>query len=550
MPLRNRIIALALLLFSSLTVAPPALAAPGRAKNVIILMYDGAGATHTTAARWFNDNKPMALDEMYAGAVRTHSADSLITDSAPASTAYATGHKSNAKFIGVLPATVSIPGLSAIPADLRYKPVATVLEGARLQGKATGLIATSNVQHASPAGYSAHTPDRNDYNDIAEQQVYESVDVILGGGKKYLLPQSEGGTRTDGENLLSVLKNKGYEIVETRDQLLYSGSKKIYGAFAADDMLYEFDRRQLRNTTEPSLAEMTQKAINILSQDKDGFFLFVEGSKVDWASHANDPIGVISDLLAFDEAAKVALNFAKRDGRTLILAFADHGNGGMSIGSNATDKNYDTLSYEAVFSPLKRATLTGEGVELMLNGDLSEENIRQTVAQYYGITDLSAEELQSIQKTKPRKFNSVLGPMLSKRAGIGWTTTGHTGEDLFFFSYGPNRPVGLLHNTDIAKISAAALGFDLNEVDSKLFVEATAAFSPLGATTTIDKSVPGNIKLVVSNGNFTAEFPCSKNLLILNKKTYELNGLTVYAAKTDKVYIPVQAVDLVTHLLH
>lgn len=186
-------------------------------KNLIVLVADGAGVTHTTIARWVSPSGALPVDSMKVYPVRTYGAESLVTDSAPAATAFATGYKSSDKFIGVLPGPVTFAGVPPVPSERQQKPVATVLEGAKLMGKAVGLVATSEVLHATPAAYSAHWPDRNDENEIAEQQVYQDIDVVLGGGKKYLLPVSQGGTRTDGEDLLRVLWDRGYTLVENRE---------------------------------------------------------------------------------------------------------------------------------------------------------------------------------------------------------------------------------------------------------------------------------------------------------------------------------------------
>ena len=511
-------------------------------KNVIILMTDGTGSTHTTIARWFK-GAPLSLDEILVGGVRTYGAESIITDSAPAATAFATGYKTSDKFIGILPDKITTPGIAPIEEALKTKPVPSVLEGAKLAGKATGLVATSNIQHASPASYSAHWPDRNNYNEIAEQQVYLDIDVVLSGGEKYLLPKEQGGQRVDGENLIAVLKAKGYEIVDERDAMTKFTGKKLWGLFAPDAMAYDIDRQQLA-PKEPSLAEMTNKAIEILSQNKNGFFLFVEASKVDWASHANDPTGVVSDVLAYDAAVQTALDFAKKDGHTLVLAFADHGNGGMSIGSKATDATYSKTPVEALLQPLKKAVLTGEGVEKVLNGNQEVITIRQLMSEYYGIDDLTADEIIAIQNAKKGSLNAVIGPMLSKRSIIGWTTTGHSGEDLFFYAYGPNHPVGLIQNTDIAQISAKALGFDLKQTDEKLFVEAGQAFKAIGASVSLDDTDQENKVLIVKKGFKKAEIPISKNIIKINGKSYEMNGIVVIAPRTGKVYIPQQAVEL------
>lgn len=520
------------------------LAAEAPVKNVIVLMVDGCGSSHTTLARWYK-NGPLALDEMVVGGIRTYSAESAITDSAPAATAFATGHKSNSKFIGVLPAATATPGLKPVAAADLYKPAATVLEGARLAGKATGIIATSNIQHASPAGYSAHWPDRGNYNEIAEQQVYGNIDVVLGAGLTWLLPKEKGGARADGEDLTAVLKAKGYALVTSRDQLAAVKSSKVWGMFAAGDMAYEIDRPVFASH-EPSLAEMTKKAIELLARNPKGFFLFVEGSKVDWASHANDPVGVISDVLAFDDAVKVALDFAKKDGNTLVLAFSDHGNGGMSIGNKATNKNYDRTPVGYYIEPLRQASLTGEGVEKMLAGDLSDSNIRLTVFRFFGVGDLSDAEVAAIQKAKKGEMNYVLGPIISGRAGIGWTTNGHTGEDLFLYAYGPNRPSGLIENSEIARITAWSLGFNLADADRRLFVEAQEAMGRLGGTARVDWTDKNNPVLLLEKGGVRAELPFSKNLIKIGKQVIEMDGLTVLAPVTGKAYIPRQALDIIT----
>ena len=513
------------------------------AKNVIVLMTDGTGATHTALTRWYKGSS-LPQDKLIVGGVRTYGADSIITDSAPAASAFATGHKTDDKFISVLPARTTIPGVVQISEDLMYKPVASVLEGAKLRGKSVGLVATSNIQHASPAAYSAHWPDRSNYEEIAEQQVHLNIDVVFGGGKQYLIPKEQGGTRLDGENMVDILKNKGYSFVDNHSDMMNFKGSKVWGLFAKDAMDYEMDRSYF-HPEQPSLAEMTKKAIEVLSQNPKGFFLFVEASKVDWASHANDPVGVISDSLAYADAIQVALDFAKKDGNTTILCFADHSNGGMAIGSKKTDKTYSSTPLEQLLDPLKKASMTGEGIEMMLNGNVAESYVRYIVSQYYGVEDLTAKEVEAIQTAKKGTLNSVLGPIISARSIIGWTTGGHTGEDVFLYAYGPHNISGLIENKDLAYICANTLGYNLDQADNNLFVEAGSAFKAIGATIRIDKTDPANMILVVEKGLKRAQMPFSKNSIIINGKIHEMVGITVYAPKTGKVYIPKQAVELV-----
>lgn len=521
-------------------------------KNVIVLMTDGTGSAHTTITRWYK-GAPLALDEMYLSGVRTYSADSLITDSAPASTAFATGYKSNDKYVGIYPSTATIPGVPAVVDDWKYKPLATVLEAAKVAGKSVGLIATSNIQHASPAGYSSHVDSRSLYNEIAEQQVYLDIDVIFGGGKQYLIPTAQGGKRTDGEDLIQVLKSRGYAVIENRNDLLHlpASTKKVWGLFADDAMAYEFDRTALK-PNEPSLAEMTQKAIEILSKNPKGFFLFVEGSKVDWASHANDPIGVIGDVLAFDAAVEKSLDFAKGRPNTLVMAFSDHGNGGMNLGNKKTDNTYSKLPLSALVDPLKKAKLTGEGVLAMLGPkDWSEAKIRTVMKDYYGLDDLTDDEVAEIQGAPTDYlFQYTVGPIFSKRTVIGWTTFGHGGEDLFFYYYNLHHPMTILENTDIAHLCAHHLNLNLRLMDARLFKPADTYFPAMGASINIDKSDPANPVLVVTKGSKTARLPFSKDTIQIGNREWQMNGITVYAPKANnglgRVYVPEQALELFT----
>ncbi|EZP77325.1 alkaline phosphatase [Parageobacillus genomosp. 1] len=504
-------------------------------KNVIMMVMDGTSAGATTLARWYK-GEPLALDEMASGAVRTYSAESAITDSASAATAMATGFKSNDKYIGILPSVVNSPGLQPIPKEEALKPVANVLEGAELMGKATGIIATAAIQHATPAGFSAHVPHRSLFPDIAEQQVYQDIEVVLGGGKDALLPGSKTNNRKDNENMLEVIKKKGYDVVETRDELLRSKSDKIWGAFADDALAQDMNRPYMR-PNEPTLAEMTKKAIDTLSKDKDGFFLFVEGSQGDWAAHANDPVGIISEVLAFDKAVKEALSFAKKRNDTLVIAVADHGNSGITIGNRNTDQTYPKTPVSAYIEPLKKAKMTLDGAMSQLKPDKS--NLKE-VARLYGLDSLTAEEKKRLSESTD--LRKTFTELLAARANLGFTTGGHTGEDVFLYTYGPNRPIGTFENTDLARIMAKAMGFDLNDLNKRLFVNAKKEFEAIGATVTIDQTDVQNPVFIVKKGNTAAKLPVNKNLMIIGNKTYELEGLVVYSR--DQFWVPKQAIKL------
>ncbi|TKH13341.1 alkaline phosphatase [Bacillus wiedmannii] len=503
-------------------------------KNVIIMVMDGTSSSATTLARLYK-GKPLALDEIVTGGVRTYSAESAITDSAPAATALATGNKSNSGYVGVLPSIVSSPGLKSIKEEDKLRPVANVLEGAKRTGRATGIVATAEIQHATPAGFSAHHINRKRFDVIAEQQVYQNIDVVLGGGKEALLPIK----RKDGEDLVKVIQDKGNDFVETKDALLNSKSKKIWGSFSHNALAFDMDR-EATNPEQPTLSQMTEKAIQTLSKDKDGFFLFVEGSKPDWAAHVNDPIGMISDVLAFDNAVAEALEFAKKDSNTMLIAVTDHGNSGISIGNTNTTKGYNTKPVSAYIDPLKKSKMTLEGATNKLKSDLS--NV-EDVAKLYGLDNLTYEEKERVKAAKKKSdVGPIFTTLLANRANIGFTTGGHTGEDVFLYSYGPQKPYGLIQNIDIAKTMAKAMGFNLEEVTNKLFIESESAFQQNGATVTIDKTDVENPVLIVKRNNVKAQLFVNKNIIRIKNKEYELGSVVVES--NGKFYVPEEAIRL------
>jgi len=513
------------------------------AKNVIVLIADGCSSEQYTLARWFKGS-PLSFDELRVGAVKTYIADSVIADSAPTASAYATGYRTSDKLISVGPKSDVLSTLSRPPQDLEYRPLATVLEGAKLKGKAVGIVATSRVTHATPAAYMAHAPLRSMENDIMEQAVYQNIDVVLGGGKRYLLPKEAGGVRTDGENLIDVLQARGYRIVENRDDLMALTTGKVFGVFAKNHMEAEIDRPQTA-PQQPTLAEMTRKAIELLSQDPDGFFLMVEASQVDWADHANDPGHLLSDLLMYDKAVQVALDFARQDGHTLLLALSDHNTGGMSLGNASTSRTYSQLKVETLLEPLKKITMSTS--RMWKDGDSgSVEGIKEMVRKGWGLDitdDIANQILQVARRQKDIKKGGyyALGEVLSSNyTVIGWTTHGHVGGDVPLSAFGPGRPSGVVDGPDIGKITARALGVDLDELNKTLFVDAATAF-PDGQVT-IDESDKNNPVVKIKVKDLTCELPVNKNILITQGSNSDLDGVVVFAPDTGKAYLPLQAV--------
>ena len=501
--------------------------------NVIVLIPDGMSVSGTTLARLYQGGS-LALDPLASGLMSTWSGDGTIADSAPAGSAISSGWKSQSGNIASTGKVYALPGARVPAAGEDLRPVATLLEAARLSGRATGIISTSEFMHATPADFSAHDPSRASYDNLTEQIVYNKLDVILGGGIKYLMPES----RKDKEDMAAVLKSRGYSLVGNTAELEQFSGKKLVGVFGKTDahtaLSYDLDRDPVR---EPSLAEMTAKAINVLSARPKGFFLMVEGSKVDWAAHANDTVGIVSDVLAFDRAVKVAVDFAKKNGNTLIVAVTDHGNSGISIGDRSTSTTYDKTPWTSFTDPLKKAKVTGEGFEDLLPAKRQEgtvetmgAEIRGLAKEWLGVEDLSDAEVDSLLKAKAGKVNYAVGPIVAKRAKIGYTTNGHTGEDVVLYSYDPRGRLlgGLVDNTEVAAFMAKTLGVNLDAATARLFQDGAAAFTAKGAQVDVDLNDAENPVLVVTKGQQTLRIPRNKSVAWLNDKEVNSDGVTVF----------------------
>ena len=277
--------------------------------SVILMIGDGMGFDHVKLARMVEvgENGFLNLDTLpYKGDVTTMDVDGMITDSAASATAMATGNKTTNSYISVSPSEVILK---------------TILEYADEFGLSSGVLSTVQVDHATPAAFYSHVNNRNSYTEIQNQLISNAiVEIIMGGGKNRF-------STSELEDIIS----KGYKLIENRSQLFETDSEKIFGLFSGIDLPYEQDRdRELI----PSLAEMTNKTINILSRDTDGFFLMVEGGKIDWAAHANYAANVALEAIEFDKAVKVALDYVDSHDNTILIVTADHETGGLDVGAN------------------------------------------------------------------------------------------------------------------------------------------------------------------------------------------------------------------------
>ncbi|WP_354486055.1 alkaline phosphatase [Paenibacillus sp. PvP094] len=402
-------------------------------KNIIFLIGDGMGTAYTSAYRYMKDDpstkimEKTVFDHYLVGAQMTYPDDDTqnVTDSASAATAMSAGVKTyNA----------------AIAVDNDHTEVKTVLEQAKENGKSTGLVATSEITHATPAAFGAHDISRKNMDAIADDYYDElingehKVDVLLGGGKTNFVREDR--------DLTNEFEKAGYSYVTDRSALLMDTNKQILGLFADGGM----DKLIDRTSETPSLAEMTDTAIDRLSSNENGFFLMVEGSQIDWAGHDNDIVGAMSEMEDFAAAFEAAIDFAKEDGETLVVATADHSTGGLTLGKDG--------EYNFFVDPIKAAVRTPDFMAAQIAKGASVE---ETLKSYLKL-ELTSEEIQSV-KTAAKDadvttIDNAIEAIIDNRSFTGWTTGGHTGDDVPVYAYGPasHRFSGLIDNTNNAEI--------------------------------------------------------------------------------------------------
>jgi alkaline phosphatase len=446
--------------------------------------------------------------------------------------------------------TLELPGFSKEKPGPAGRPLASLLEGARLQGKAVGLAVTCRVTHATPAAFYAHVPSRKQESDIMLQGVYQGMDVVLGGGLGYLLPKNQKGKRKDGLDLSQVLKKKDYTLVRTAQELAKVTKGRVFGLFSKSHMAAELDRAQLA-PTEPSLAKMTEKAIQLLSQDPDGFFLMVEASQVDWAAHANDPAHLLGDMAAFDQAAAVALDFARKNPDTLLVVLSDHATGGMALGNKRSNQDYGATNRDRLIAPLKAMKVTAPTLWKSLGPDPTPASLKKAVKEQWGcqLNDSQAKEILDYaawakRQGKGKSGFDGLGEVVSRDFTIvGWTTHGHVGDQIPLYAAGPAAPIGLLDMAGVGRHLAEAMGIDLAELNARLFNDAATAFGPQAVS--LDQSDGNRPAVLIKHKGRAARLPVNTNLLKMGGKTLQLEGLVIWDAKHQKAYIPRQAIELI-----
>lgn len=298
-------------------------------KNIILLIGDGMGLSQVSAAIYYKDGIPNFERFSTIGLSKTSSGSELVTDSAAGATVFSAGVKTYNGAIGV---------------NIDTLAVSTIVETLSRDGLSTGIVATSSIQHATPASFYAHVKHRRMYEEITEFAPNSGVDFFAGGGLKFF------NDRKDKRNLLDNMKEAGYTVIT--DKL---PSKNVEGKELI--LLAEDGMPKMSEGRGDFLPEATKLALDKLSKNEKGFFLMVEGSQIDWGGHANDADYLIEELLDFDKTIGIALDFAKQNGETLVIVTADHETGGFTLTAEGNDYNkikptFSTTGHSATMVPV------------------------------------------------------------------------------------------------------------------------------------------------------------------------------------------------------
>nr|WP_269800793.1 alkaline phosphatase [Colwellia sp. 12G3] len=395
----------------------------------MMVIGDGMGPAYTTGYRYFMDDKSTPLvettvfDDLLAGMVSTYPVHTqgYVTDSAAAATALSTGHKTYNGAIGV---------------DTNKKPLLTLMELAKQLGKKTGLVVTSQINHATPAAYFSHNESRKNYNGIADSYFDNRIkgqfkaDVMLGGGTKYFNRQDR--------NLVNEFKNAGFQYIDDFSKLASLNKQQaVLGLFAEMGLPWTLD-----NKNNNHLLTMTKSAVKQL-ENVDGYVLLVEASQIDWAGHSNDIAAAMGEMSDLANTLTWLKNYAENSNDTLLVATADHSTGGLTLGAKG--------DYRWQPEYLKSLTMSPQSIAAKLaqqKKGVSAEKLSALLG-----FPVSAQEADLFINQKDEKLiYQTLKQLIDIKTNTGWTSSGHTGIDVQVFSTGTGANNFTVHqtNTDIA----------------------------------------------------------------------------------------------------
>lgn len=409
-------------------------------KYIFYFIGDGMGVAHVNATEAYlaSTENRVGTKQLYMNqapvhsTISTYSANKYITDSAAAGTALATGKKTS-------------NGTISMDAD-RKNPITTVAEKAKAKGMKVGIVTSVYLNHATPAAFFAHAEERNLYYDIAVQLPKSNFDYFAGGDIHYAT-----GKKGDKKSAIKIAQEAGYKYIRNNKEILAlkKGDTKIIAVPeecpTGDAMPYAIDK----DADDIKLAQLVEKGIEVLDNDDKGFFMMCEGGKIDWAAHGNDIATVIGEVIDFDNAVKVALEFYKKHPEeTLIIVTADHETGGLGLGS------YDT-GYEAYYKNISEikssiANVLHEIEPMLADKKVKDHEIMKHIEDQMGFATehlaLSKEEEKRLEEAIDYKRNkakkaknymyknadnspieTALKKIITKKTGFGWTTSAHTG---------------------------------------------------------------------------------------------------------------------------
>lgn len=417
-------------------------------KNIIMMVSDGMSSGTLSMTDIFLNRKygkPSNWMSLYhenkvsRALMDMASASSIVTDSAAASSSWGGGHR------------VSNGSLNVGPNGEAHTPIWVKFKKA---GKMAGCVTSVAITHATPAGFCANSNKRNAQDDIAEQYLERGFDVLMGGGDNFFNKDK----RKDKQDLYTKFKNKGYQIAKSRAELKSIQAKApVLGVFADDALPYYIDRNsdtELQRHV-PTLAEMSAKAIEVLSQSHNGFVLQIESGKVDWAAHANDLGGLIHEQIQFDEAIKVVMDFAEKDKETLVIITSDHGNAnpGIIYGKYAND-NFDAVqkykqTNEWILNSFSEKSTIKQIIETVeyANGSILSEEDAKHILNYYAGLEKQEDGLYNYRKLPFKTFAEIQ----SKTNSVGWISMDHSADyvELAMFGPGSEKLKPFIKNTDL-----------------------------------------------------------------------------------------------------
>ena len=419
-----------------------------KAKNIIFLVSDGMSTGTLNMAdlycnrilgknsHWlqlYKDNR------VTRALMDTASASSIVTDSAAASSSWGGGFRVKNGSLNV-----GINGEEYLPIWQKFKKA----------GKMAGCVTTVPITHATPAGFCINSKSRNSQTDIAEMYLDMQFDVLLGGGQNYF----SATERKDKKDMYTAFSDKGYQVAKTRSEMLKTtNDKPILGVFDQDGMPYYIDRNNdaTLTATIPSLSEMAQKAIDCMKDHPKGFVLQIESGKVDWAAHANDVAGLIHDQIEFDEAVKIAIDFAEKDQETLVIVTTDHGNAnpGIIYGKDANDQFDSIQKYlhtnEWILNGIHPDTSVSQVKERIefANGTSISDDDAKTILSFYDGLHKEESGLYNYKKLPYKTFADIQ----KKTNSVGWISMDHSADYVELAMFGPGsdllRP--FVKNTDL-----------------------------------------------------------------------------------------------------